>query len=117
MAGYQTQFGEQKPVAGMPNSDERLWATLAHVAILVFAVFGPLIIWLVKKQESQFVEDQAKEALNFQLAVLIAQLVLVPTCIGPLVVVIVGIVYAVIAAMEANKGVYYRYPYTIRMIN
>ena len=57
------------------TSDDKLWALLAHLSYFVLGVFGPLIIWLVKKDESTFVEDQAKEALNFQLSVLIATLV------------------------------------------
>ena len=89
---------------------------MAHLAILVFSIFGPLIIWLVKKDESHFVNDQAKEALNFQLSVLIVSLISTVTCVGPLVVLVGGIVFGVLAAMEANRGVYYRYPYTIRMI-
>ena len=98
------------------SSDERLWATLAHLSIAVAAVVGPLVIWLVKKDESPFVADQAKEALNFQLSVFIASLVLLITIVGPAVVGICGLVYAILAGMEANKGVNYRYPYTLRLI-
>ena len=82
------------------------------------------IIWLLKKETMPFVDDQAKEALNFQIAVTIALLVSIAigaaTCVGFLLVPVVGIgslVFAIIAAMEANKGVAYRYPYTIRLIN
>lgn len=46
------------------NSDDRMWAMMAHPAMFVFAIFGPLIIYLVKKEESQFVAEHAKEALN-----------------------------------------------------
>jgi uncharacterized Tic20 family protein len=102
--------------SSMPTSDERLWALLAHLAILVLSIIGPLIIWLVKKDESRFVEDQAKEALNFQISVLIVSLISLVTCIGPFVVAIGAIIYGILAAMEANKGVYYRYPYTFRLI-
>jgi len=98
------------------SSDDRMWALLAHLSIFVFGIFGPLIIWLVKKDDSPFVEDQAKEALNFQLSVLIAGVVLAITCVGPFIVWVGSIVYAILAAIEANKGVYYRYPYTFRMI-
>jgi uncharacterized Tic20 family protein len=109
------------------TSDERTWALAAHLSfLLTYAGVGlglswiaPLVIWLVKKEESSFIEDQAKEALNFQLSVWIVCVVCGVTCIlAPLalVVVIGATVYCVIAAMEANKGQLYRYPYTFRLI-
>jgi len=85
----------------------------------VFAVFGPLIVWLARKDDSAFIGDHAKEALNFQLTVLIANLVLAATCVLiPLMIVVsVGAwVYAILAAIEANNGRVYRYPYTFRMV-
>jgi uncharacterized protein len=113
----------------LPNADERTWGMLAHLAGLIammlggFAFLGPLIVWLIKKDQSPFVSDQAKEALNFQIAVTIALLVAgaiaLATCIGIVLLPIVGIaslVFAVLAAIEANKGAYYRYPFTIRLI-
>jgi uncharacterized protein len=121
--------GVDAPV-GSANQDERTWGMVAHLSGLVaawlggFSFLGPLIIWLVKKDQSAFVADQAKEALNFQIAVTIAAWISVPLiwffCIGLLtlaVVAIGSIVYSIIAAMEANKGVYYRYPYTLRLIS
>jgi uncharacterized Tic20 family protein len=104
----------------VPNQDERTWALIAHISPIVVAFIGPLVIWLIKKDESPFVGDQAKEALNFQLAVLIAVLVCTATCVGVVlapVVGVAGLVYSIIAAIESNKGVYYRYPYTIRLIS
>ena len=44
---------------GEVTSDERMWAMLAHLSILVFSIFGPLIIWMIKKEESAFIEDLA----------------------------------------------------------
>ncbi|MDP6555078.1 MAG: DUF4870 domain-containing protein [Pirellulaceae bacterium] len=110
------------PIADGKSSDEdRMWAMFAHLSGLIgLSCLGPLIIWLVKKDSSAFVEDQAKEALNFQLTLLIAAIVLGATCIGVAllpVIVVGGIVYAVIGGMAANRGEIYRYPYTFRMIN
>lgn len=105
---------------GGTTDDERLWAMLSHLAGFIFAVFGPLIIWMVKKDQSEFVVDQAKEALNFQLTVMIVQLILAATLVGICVmpIVMVGqIIYSVLGGLEANKGVRYRYPYTFRMIS
>ncbi len=112
--GQQPAYG--KGGMPMPTNDERMWAMFAHLSPLVLGVFGPLIIWLVKKDESQFVGENAKEALNFSLSVLIASLVLMITCVGPFVVLVGAIVFQILAGIEANKGVYYRYPYTFRMI-
>jgi uncharacterized Tic20 family protein len=99
------------------SSDDRMWAMMAHLAMFVFAIFGPLIIYLVKKDESQFIAEHAKEALNFQIAVMIISLVSICTFVGPFLVAVAGIVYSILAALEANKGQTYRYPYSIRLVN
>ncbi|MBC8352372.1 MAG: DUF4870 domain-containing protein [Planctomycetes bacterium] len=98
---------------------------LAHLSYFLTFVIGvsciaPLVIWIIKKDESEFIEEQAKEALNFQLSALIVSLVLVATvCASPLllVVLIMSIVYSIQAGMAANRGERFRYPYTFRMIN
>ena len=118
------------PEGSIPTPEERQWALLAHLAGLIatamggLSFLGPLIVWLIKKDQSPFVADQAKEALNFQITVTIIFVVCagiaLATCVGAIllpIVVIGALVFAIIAAMEANKGVYYRYPYTIRLIN
>lgn len=114
--------------SAVPSQDDRTWGMLAHLSGLIASLLGgmsflgPLIVWVIKKDQSPFVGDQAKEALNFQIAMTIAILISAVSmfaCVGfvllPLVL-IASIVYSIIAAMEANKGVYYRYPYTIRLI-
>jgi uncharacterized Tic20 family protein len=106
-------------MGGPPNQDERTWGLLAHLSPIVLGFVGPLVVWVIKKDESAFVGDQAKEALNFQIAVMIAVCICVVTIVGWLLLPVVGVgnlVYSVLAAMEANKGVRYRYPYTIRLI-
>ena len=109
----------------LPTEDERMWAMLAHLSGLIASLLGglsflgPLIVWLVKKDQSPFVADQAKEALNFQIAAFIVILVCILTCVGAILAPFIGIgalVFAIIGGMEANKGVYYRYPYTFRLI-
>ena len=103
-----------------PSPDDRLWATLAHLAYFVVPIFGTLVIYLVKKDESEFVKDQSQEALNFQITTYIvifacsATIFLIPVAA---IVAVAAIVYAIIAAFESNKGVLYRYPYTLRLIN
>lgn len=125
--------GDYKNSTGFPpvspsdsTPDERTWAMLAHLSSVIayllggLTFLGPLIVWLIKKDQSAFVADQAKEALNFQIAVLLASLVCGLTCVLAILipVILVGnIVYSIMGAMEANKGVCYRYPYTLRLIN
>ncbi len=86
-------------------------------------MWGPLIIWCLKKDEQPFVNDQGKEALNFQITMTLALIVA-----GLSILVLVGIVLfpavwlfdvivTVIAAVKANEGVAYRYPCSIRFVS
>ena len=122
------------------SAEERQWAMFAHLSALLGAMLtagwagsigcfiGPLVIWLVKKDTMPFVDDQAKEALNFNITVAIIFFVLwavtfLTLFIGgvltvPLMV-IVGIawlVLTVIASIKANQGERYRYPMTLRLV-
>lgn len=109
------------------TDEEKQLALFAHLGGILAGFVVPLIIWLIKKDTSRFVDDQGKEALNFQLTVLIACLVAsaitVATCgIGfPLlfVPIILAVVYSIIAGIAASRGEWYRYPSwtIIRMIN
>jgi uncharacterized Tic20 family protein len=104
-------------------SDERLWALLAHLSIFVLSIIGPVLILALLGKRSAFVADQAREALNFHITVLIAGLVSFLLCfvlIGfvLLPVVVVGaMVLGVIAALQANQGIPYRYPLTLRLVS
>ena len=125
--------------SGIP-AEERQWAMFAHLSALLGGLLtsgwagsigcflGPLIIWMVKKDTMPFVDDQAKEALNFNITVAIIFFVLwavtfLTLFIGgvltvPLMV-IVGIawlVLTVIASIKANQGERYRYPFTLRLV-
>jgi uncharacterized Tic20 family protein len=110
------------------NPDARMFGMLAHISSLAGLVIpfgniiGPLIIWLMKKDQYSFVNDQGKESLNFQITVTIAAVIAGLTiCIGigvfllPLVL-LAGAIMAIIAGIKANEGVAYRYPFTIRII-
>ena len=112
------------------SNDERTWALLAHLSALVGYVLipvignilAPLIIWQVKKDESWFIADQAKESLNFQLSMTLYAVIagiLVIILIGVFILLalyVVGIVMTVIGALKAYRGVQYRYPLTIRFL-
>jgi len=121
------------PPAAPPSppgtSDERMWAMFAHLSALVGfvipfgSILGPLIIWQIKKNEYPLVDDQGKEALNFQITMAIAFIVcfiLIFILIGAILIWLVGLfdlIMIVIAAIKANNGERYRYPLTIRLVN
>ena len=105
------------------SQDDRTWALVAHAGGLVTSFLIPLIIWLAKGDDSEFVRDQAKEALNFQITLLIASLIGAATTVclgfGFLVLFAVGIadlVLSLVAALRAYDGRRYRYPATMRLI-
>jgi len=107
----------------VPNNDDKNIATITHLGGTVFSFIPALIVWLLKKDDSAYLTAQAKEALNFQLTVLMAQFVagiLVWLLIGFLLVPIIwlaNIVFCIIAAISTSKGETYRYPLTLRLIN
>lgn len=113
---------------GEPKQEERSLGLACHLLALAGLVvpfgnvLGPLIMWLVKKDESDFVDDQGKEALNFNITISIAGFIaflLMFVVIGGLLLPIIGIfwlVMTIIAAVKANGGERYRYPLTIRLI-
>ena len=122
------------------SAEQRQWAMFAHLSALVGGVItggwafsvgcfiGPLIIWMIKKDTMPFVDDQAKEALNFNLTVAAIFFVLLILTIGTLgigvlltlpVGLIVGLawlVLTIIAGIKANQGERYRYPLTLRLV-
>ena len=106
-----------------------MWAMFCHLAGLcafvipfVGNIVGPLILWQMKKDEYPFVDEQGKEALNFQISMTIYGLIsaaLSFICIGFFLLAAVGVVdlvFLLIAAVKANNGQHYRYPLTIRFI-
>ena len=111
------------------SAEERQWAMFAHLSALIGLVIplgnliGPLVIWLMKKESMPFVDQQGKEALNFQITVLIAMMisaVLIIVVIGFVLMFLVGLaalVLTIMAGIKANEGVAYRYPFTLRLIN
>ena len=124
---------EQTDIA--PVGDERTWALLGHLSAFtafisgVGCVLGPLVIWLIKRDSLPFAADQAKEALNFNITMLLAALglwiITIATLgIGLLLTVPLGlalfvfwVVFTIIAAVNANNGIRYRYPMTLRLVN
>jgi len=114
--------------AAIPTQDERTWGMLAHLAAFGFFIcpfgniIGPLIVWLVKRDQLAFVADQGKEALNFNISVALAALVcwaLVYVLIGILLGVALFIFWlsmTIVAGIKASEGVRYRYPFNLRLV-
>ena len=119
---------------GTPSAEERQWAMFAHLSALAGciipfgSIIGPLVIWQIKKNEMPFVDDQGKEATNFNITMLIICVALwiftiITFGIGILITfpafVLVGLawlIFTIIAGIKANEGVAYRYPFAIRLI-
>ena len=118
-------ISEAQPVAaeqGPVTKDATNMALLCHILAIFTGFLGPLIIWLIKKDEAPFVDRHGKEALNFQLTVLIAWVasgLLTFACIGFFLLPVVGIVdliFCILAAIKASRGEEYRYPVSIRFV-
>ena len=132
----QTQAAQQQggwpatTATAVPDQNSRQLAMVAHLSAILTGFIGPLVFYLVKKDEDPFVADQSREALNFNLSVLIYVLgitivsfILMIVLIGFLTfflvfpVMIGALVLQIIAGVAANRGEWYRYPLTIRMVN
>jgi uncharacterized Tic20 family protein len=139
-AGYAAPPPAPQMAAGaldLPQSarDVSMWTHLsALVGLLgIPSVVGPLIVWLLKRESHPFVDDQGKEAVNFNISVLIYALgvffigfiftvvtlglgflLLLPLMLA---VIVAWAVFVIIAAVRSSKGEAYRYPLTIRMVN
>jgi|SaaInlStandDraft_1057018.scaffolds.fasta_scaffold13115_5 uncharacterized protein len=109
--------------------EERTWGMLCHLLALTGylgipfgGIIGPLIMWLLKKDESSFVDKCGREVLNFQITMIIAFLICVP-----LVFVFIGIplmgalfiysfIMTIIASIKANDGILYKYPFSFSFL-
>ena len=113
----------------MSAAEEKNWTMFLHLAGLLvvtgipFAnLIGPLVLWLIKKDQSPTIDAHGKEVLNFQITAsiaLVVSFILAFLFIGFLLLPLVGvaiIVFAIIGAMKANQGVLYRYPASLKLI-
>lgn len=120
-----SEWGDPAPVAApapVGGSDPKTMAVLAQALGIVAGFIGPLVIYLVNGDKDPYVRHHAAEALNFQLTLMIGYLisfVLMFVLIGFLlfpVLFVLAIVFPILAAMAANRGEWYRYPISIRMV-
>src|SRR5215212_8546203 len=119
----------QRPLSAPPVTNVRTWTALCHASALLGVLLhfpghllGPLIVWLLKRDESADIDAHGKEALNFQISMLIYNFVAAVFCL-----ILIGFVFlavlwvlnailVIIAAIKASDGEFYRYPMTIRFI-
>ncbi|MHC4591210.1 MAG: DUF4870 domain-containing protein [Planctomycetota bacterium] len=125
--------GPPEPVEPPTAPDDKsaaTWGMLCHLSALsgyigvpFGHIIGPLVFWLVKKDELPFVDEQGKEALNFQISLtiyglgcllLFLVLIGIPLLIGLL---IFGLVMTIVASVKAGKGEHFRYPLCIRFLH
>ncbi len=108
----------------VPSNNEKNIATITHLAGTVFSFIPALFVWLLKKDDSAYVSDQTKEALNFQITVAIAMFItstiLIWLVVGLFIIPIIwlgNIILCILAAIATSKGETYRYPFCLRLIN
>ena len=124
-----TDDGMVEPGAAGPSKNERQWAMGCHLSALAGYVFppavviAPLVLWLLKREDGAFIDDQGREALNFQVSILIyifGSIILIPV-LGLGVLLLVGVIAfdficIIAAAIKASEGSVFRYPACIRLI-
>ena len=105
------------------TANDKNIAVLTHLGGIFFSLIPALVVWLLKKDDSVFIGEQAREALNFQITVMIGYMIagvlawiLIGLALLPLIW-IGNFVLCLIAAMKASKGESYQYPMTLRLIN
>lgn len=105
------------------TANDKNIAVLTHLGGIFFGFIPALIVWLLKKDDSPYIGEQAREGLNFQITVLLGYLiawVLTFLLIGLLVfpvVYIANFVLCIVAAVNTSKGEEYRYPFSLRLIS
>jgi hypothetical protein len=119
---------QQPNTTAMTPREENEWAMFCHLGglagyVVPFGnILGPLVLWLMKKDQSPLVDKHGKDALNFHISIMIYTLVCIPLCIVligfPLLIMVsIGsLVYTILAAVKANNGEHLNYPMTIRFI-
>ena len=125
----ETSYPSPPPLSAPAVTNVRTWNALCHASALlgVFIHFpghllGPLIVWLVKRGDSPEIDANGKEALNFQISMLIYNVVAAVFClilVGFVFLAILWVlnaVFVIIASIQASDGKFYRYPMTIRFI-
>lgn len=105
-----------------PTKDESNMSMLMFILAIFTGFLGPLILWLVKKNESKFIDAQGKEILNYTITMIMVLLINIPLwfiIIGILIhfaVLIASLVFFIMGAVKASKGQFYRFPVALRLL-
>ena len=117
------ESSQENIVQALPKGNDKIWGILCHLSAIIGVGFIlPLVVFLAMKGESEYVTNNAREALNFHISILIYWL-----CCLPLILIIIGVpliiliglgslVLAILAAIKASEGGCYHYPLTIRLV-
>lgn len=110
------------PQSPLSEADERLYASLSSAGNIIFPLIAPLIVWLIFRERSAFVDTEAKKALNFGILAVIVYIVgavLALILIGVLIslaMFIVAVIFGIQAAIKNNKGESYKYPFSLNLV-
>lgn len=116
-------LGNSSAPSGTVTENERLLSILAHVLTMFTSFIAPLVIYLLKKDESLYVKEHARESLNFQLTLMLAYFIgflLLFVLIGVLILPLIGfvqLILVIVATIKAADNKLYRYPFSIRFIS
>jgi len=101
------------------SDNDKQMAMFCHLGGILGGFLGPLLIWMMKKEESRYIDRHGKEALNFALTMMIVNMVGIPITCGLLALISIplALIFHIQGAMAANRGEYYEYPMSIRMIS
>lgn len=125
-----TEDAVAEPVSSKSSKTERQWAMGCHLIALFGVVIpvpaatllGPLVLWLIKREDGAFIDEQGKESLNFQISLFIYLMACVALSVIGIGLVLIfpmaifGFVCVIIAAIKASEGTSFRYPACIRFI-
>jgi uncharacterized Tic20 family protein len=119
-----------------PDAQVRQWAMFCHLSALVGlivpfgTILGPLLVWLIKKNELPAIDQHGKDALNFQITVGIASVALgivggltLAFCVGIVFLILAvliglaGLIFAILNGIKANNGEPYKYPYSLKLVS
>jgi uncharacterized protein len=99
------------------SKDDQQMAMFCHLGGTLGGVVLPLVLWLTQKDKSEFIDDQGREAVNFQITMMIGHVLGICTFgILNLILLPINIIFCVLAGMAAGRGERYRYPMSIRFI-
>jgi hypothetical protein len=105
------------------TQDDKTLGIVMHILCLIgFPILGPLVVWLIKKDQSPYLDQQGRELLNFQISYLIYAFVAFLLCfvlIGIPLLIVIGVatlVLTIIGIVRASDGQVYRFPFTIRLL-